>query len=66
MAEHRHDFLKFLNEHEEVRERLFDAVEDEILEEAKRHKFELKASDLDELVQEYTKGDKVKSAAWSR
>lgn len=66
MAEDKPDFLHYLKHHPEVRERLFDKVEKEILEEAKRHNYELKPSDLDDLVKEYSKGERVKSAAWSR
>lgn len=64
MASDVHDFLHYLGGHPEVREKLYHAVEEDIIEAAKQAGFQLSATDLDDLM-EHSREHRAMTA-WSR
>jgi hypothetical protein len=56
MASHIQGFLQYLGEHPEARKKLYDAVDEDILEAAKKAGFPVKRSELDELIRVHCQG----------
>lgn len=65
MASPAQDFLRYLEEHHEVRKKLYDALEDDIVEAARKAGFDLDRDDIQAI---YGQSHKIhpQTGTWSR